>query len=119
MERDKQSLTDQFTITSETLEVVKADTKSVKKVIDEQSSKVKESLERLDNTLKDLEIQETKRDTEIKTIREEIDTIRDLIPKVMIFLCFHIIIFILFLDYLCHLYYPLILCYSHHLCLYN
>ncbi|CAG8486271.1 193_t:CDS:2 [Diversispora eburnea] len=81
LERDKQSLTDQFTMTSETLDVVKADTKSVKKIIDEQSLKVRESLERLDNTLKDLEIQEGKRDTEIKTLKEEIDTIRDLIPK--------------------------------------
>ncbi|RHZ77925.1 hypothetical protein Glove_168g237 [Diversispora epigaea] len=83
LERDKKSLTDQFTIASETLDVVKADTKSVKKIIDEQSSKVKESLERLDNTLKDLAIQEGKRDTEIKTLKEEIDTIRDLIPKLL------------------------------------
>ncbi|CAG8499454.1 2708_t:CDS:2 [Acaulospora colombiana] len=83
LERDKQFLSDQFTITSETLDIVKADTKVARKNIDEQSSRIKETLETLDSLLKDMKVQEGKRDNDLKNLKEDVDAIRNLIPKLI------------------------------------
>ncbi|CAG8494342.1 1751_t:CDS:2 [Acaulospora morrowiae] len=83
LERDKQFLSDQFTIASETLDIVKADTNVARKNIDEQSSRIKETLETLDNLLKDMKVQEEKRDNDLKILKEDVDAIRNLIPKLI------------------------------------
>ncbi|CAG8634524.1 1814_t:CDS:2, partial [Racocetra fulgida] len=81
LDRDKQLLTDQFTTASETLDTVKLDIQLVKKSIEEQSFKVREALERLDNMLKNLKDHEIKKEAELRNLKEDVDTIRDLIPK--------------------------------------
>ncbi|CAG8651511.1 12309_t:CDS:2 [Ambispora leptoticha] len=83
LENDKQALSDQFTFTSERLDLVKTDTNIVRRSIEETSLGVKEALESLDTVLKDLKQQEIKRDTDIKSLQEEIKTIHELIPKIL------------------------------------
>jgi peroxin-14 len=83
LERDKQALSDQFTAASETLDVVKSDTQVVKKTIEEQAYKVKESIETLDKMMNDIKQQEIKREADLKVLKEEVDAIRELIPKVL------------------------------------
>lgn len=82
LERDKQALNDQFTAASETLDIVKSDTQIAKKTIEEQAYRVKESLETLDKMMNDIKQQEVKREADMKTLKEEVDAIRELIPKV-------------------------------------
>jgi len=86
LEMDKQVLSDQFTAASETLDVVKSDTQVVKKTIEEQAYKIKESLETLDKMMSDIKQQEIKREVVLKSLKEEMDGIRDLIPKVPYFM---------------------------------
>ncbi|CAG8459802.1 1985_t:CDS:2 [Scutellospora calospora] len=83
LNRDKQLLTDQFTTASDTLDTVKLDIQLVKKGIEEQSLKVRESLEKLDNMLKNIQDNEIKKEAELRNIKGDIDTIRDLIPKLL------------------------------------
>jgi peroxin-14 len=82
LERDKQALNDQFTAASETLGIVKSDTQIAKKTIEEQAYRVKESLETLDKMMNDIKQQEIKREADMKLLKEEVDAIRELIPKV-------------------------------------
>ncbi|CAG8799440.1 11544_t:CDS:2 [Gigaspora margarita] len=82
LDRDKQLLTDQFTTASETLDTAKHDIQLVKKSIEEQSFKVREALERLDEMLKNLKDHEIKKEAELRNLKDDVDTIRDLIPKV-------------------------------------
>ena len=84
LEQDKQALSDQFTAASETLDVVKSDTQIVKKTIEEQTYKVKESLETLDKMMSDIKQQDLKREDYLKNLKEEVDAIRELIPKVLL-----------------------------------
>ncbi|RIA85028.1 peroxisomal membrane anchor protein conserved region-domain-containing protein [Glomus cerebriforme] len=83
LERDKQALNDQFTAASETLDVVKSDTQIVKKTIEEQVYRTKESLETLDKMMSDIKQQEIKREADLKILKEEVDAIRELIPKLL------------------------------------
>ncbi|KAF0424053.1 peroxisomal membrane anchor protein conserved region-domain-containing protein [Gigaspora margarita] len=83
LDRDKQLLTDQFTTASETLDTAKHDIQLVKKSIEEQSFKVREALERLDEMLKNLKDHEIKKEAELRNLKDDVDTIRDLIPKLL------------------------------------
>ncbi|CAG8464123.1 18446_t:CDS:2 [Dentiscutata erythropus] len=83
LERDKQLLTNQFTTASETLDTVKNDIQLVKKSIEEQSSKVRETLESLDKMLKNLKDHEMKKEAELRNLKDDVDTIRELIPKLL------------------------------------
>ncbi|CAG8507776.1 3308_t:CDS:2 [Funneliformis mosseae] len=83
LEMDKQALSDQFNAASETLNDVKSDTQVVKKTIEEQVYKVKESLETLDKMMSDIKQQEAKRDSDLKILKEDMDAIRDLITKLL------------------------------------
>ncbi|CAJ0645021.1 6517_t:CDS:2 [Entrophospora sp. SA101] len=74
-------LIDQFTTTMEKLEVVKADAQLVKNTIDEQVVKVKGTLDNLDDVLRNLREKDDKRDVEIKRLKEYVNEIRDLVPK--------------------------------------
>ncbi|RIB27025.1 peroxisomal membrane anchor protein conserved region-domain-containing protein [Gigaspora rosea] len=81
LEHDKQSFSNQLTTTTEILDVMKFDTQIIKKSIKEQSFEVKKILEMLDNVLSDLKYYEGKKDIELETLKEDMDSIRDLIPK--------------------------------------
>ncbi|CAI2163643.1 12432_t:CDS:2 [Funneliformis geosporum] len=83
LEMDKQALNDQFNAASETLNDVKSDTQIVKKTIEEQVYKVKESLETLDKMMSDIKQQEVKRDADLKILKEDMDAIRELITKLL------------------------------------
>ncbi|RGB33468.1 peroxisomal membrane anchor protein conserved region-domain-containing protein [Rhizophagus diaphanus] len=83
LERDKQALNDQFTAASETLDIVKSDTQIAKKTIEEQAYRMKESLETLDKMMNDIKQQEVKREADMKILKEEVDAIRELIPKLL------------------------------------
>jgi len=83
LENDKKALSNQFTTATERLDLVKQDTLVVRQQIEEQSLSVKQSLDTLNAVLEDLKQQEIKRDVEIKSLREEIDTVKDLIPKIL------------------------------------
>ncbi|CAJ0847535.1 3039_t:CDS:2 [Entrophospora sp. SA101] len=65
----------------EKLEVVKADAQLVKNTIDEQVVKVKGTLDNLDDVLRNLREKDDKRDVEIKRLKEYVNEIRDLVPK--------------------------------------
>jgi peroxin-14 len=84
LERDKQALSDQFTSASETLDIVKSDTQIVKKTIEEQAYKVKESLETLDKMMSDIKQQEIKKEDYLRNLKEDVDSIREMIPKVLL-----------------------------------
>ncbi|CAG8625636.1 13248_t:CDS:2, partial [Dentiscutata heterogama] len=83
LEQDRQSFSDQLTTTTEILDVMKFDTQIIKKSIKEQSFEVTNILEILDNVLKDLKCYEENRDIELGTLKEDMDSIRDLIPKLL------------------------------------
>ncbi|KAG9288478.1 hypothetical protein G9A89_015684 [Geosiphon pyriformis] len=81
LENDKKALGDQFTTTSERLDLVKADSDFVRKHIEELATHTRESLVSLDNVLKELKQQESKRDTDIEALRKEVDHIKSSIPE--------------------------------------
>ncbi|CAG8750799.1 28630_t:CDS:2 [Dentiscutata erythropus] len=83
LEQDRQSFSDQLTTPTEILDVMKFDTQIIKKSIKEQSFEVTNILEILDNVLRDLKCYEEKRDIELGTLKEDMDSIRDLIPKLL------------------------------------
>ncbi|KAF0532748.1 Peroxisomal membrane anchor protein [Gigaspora margarita] len=81
LDNDKQSFSNQLTNTTEILDVMKFDTQIIKKNIKEQSFEVKKILKTLDNVLGDLKYYEGKKDKELEILKEDMDSIRDLIPK--------------------------------------
>ncbi|CAG8485572.1 2014_t:CDS:2 [Paraglomus brasilianum] len=83
LERDKRALTSQFDSATETLDTVKSDTQVARKHVEEQSAVIKQSLENLDVLLKAVRDNDEKREVAIKSLKEEIDAIKDLLPKLL------------------------------------
>ncbi|CAG8585157.1 5370_t:CDS:2, partial [Cetraspora pellucida] len=83
LEHEKQLFSDQFTTTTASLDVLKFDTQIIKKSLKEQSFEVNKILEILDNVLRDLKYYEERKDIELGNLKEDMDSIRDLIPKLL------------------------------------
>ncbi|CAG8497838.1 940_t:CDS:2, partial [Racocetra fulgida] len=83
LEHDKQLFSDQFTTTIANLDVLKFDTQIIKKSLKEQSFEVTKILKILDNVLRDLKSYEEREDIELENLKEDMDSIRNLIPKLL------------------------------------
>jgi hypothetical protein len=82
LERDKKAIADQYTSAADRLDAVRADTQFVRKEVEDNSASVRESLTALASTLEELRANDGKRDIDVSSLREQVDAIRDMIPKV-------------------------------------
>jgi peroxin-14 len=76
---------EQLTTASTALNDVKEETTSVMRAIDGQATKVNEALALVETTLKELKEADDKRDEELKSLKEDVESIKTLIPKVCLF----------------------------------
>ncbi|KAK9768580.1 peroxisomal membrane protein pex14 [Basidiobolus ranarum] len=82
LEAEKKKIDQQFQEASETLNIVKKDTEDVLKHVEAQTTEVKTSLESMAEILNQLKGQDTDRDVELKTLREELEKVKNTIPEV-------------------------------------
>ncbi|ORX94694.1 hypothetical protein K493DRAFT_301906 [Basidiobolus meristosporus CBS 931.73] len=83
LEAEKKKLDQQFQEASETLNTVKKDTQDVLKHVETQSTEVQTSLESMSAILSQLKSQDTDRDVELKTLREELEKVKNAIPEML------------------------------------
>lgn len=83
LEQDKAALAAQFDEAAALLSSLQNDTNELKKSQDEQQKKVDEVLKEVETVVADVKSQTTRREDEIRSVRNEIDTIRELIPKAL------------------------------------
>src|SRR5690349_11557341 len=80
---DKQVLSDQIAITSDKLDTVKYDTQLIRKYSEEQSMSMRETLIALEKLLRGLQANDIKRDKDLRVLKEDVDAIGEMIPKVL------------------------------------
>lgn len=73
---------DQLSTASTALTAVKEETTSVMRAIDSQATKINDALALVETTLKELKEADDKRDEEFKSLKEDVENIKNLIPKV-------------------------------------
>lgn len=83
LEADKESLNAQFDAAAKLLEELQADTSSVKTAVEEQKAKVDETIDELESVIKELKEGDEKREEDFKNLKSELDTVREMIPKLM------------------------------------
>ncbi|ORX46340.1 hypothetical protein DM01DRAFT_1339658 [Hesseltinella vesiculosa] len=83
LEEDRQKLDDQFQAVENSLKEIKEQTSEALASVSEQSNKVEESLENLDTILKELKQGDEQRDEEFKSIKSEIEQLKELVPKMI------------------------------------
>jgi len=82
LEADKALIAAKFDEAQEILDSLKAQTAELKQEQEKQSQKVDEALRSVDDTVKELRESATRRETDLRTFKSDIDNIRELIPKV-------------------------------------
>lgn len=70
-------------IVEDSLKEIKEQTNTALTTVSSQSKKVDESLTSLETVLKDIEEADTKRDKEFTSVKNDIDALKDLVPKVI------------------------------------
>ncbi|KND03142.1 uncharacterized protein SPPG_02205 [Spizellomyces punctatus DAOM BR117] len=83
LEASNAQIASQLESTSSVLEVVKEETSEVMKAVDAQAVKVSKALEGMVDTLKALREKDERRDKELEELKGDIDSIRDMIPKML------------------------------------
>lgn len=68
------------------LKEIKEQTNTALTTVSSQSKKVDESLTSLETVLKDLEEAESKRDKDFTNVKNDIEALKELVPKVFLFL---------------------------------
>lgn len=71
-------------IVEDSLKEIKTQTNEALNSVSEQSKKVEESLNSLETVLKDLKDSDQQREEEFKGVKDEVDSLKELVPKVMI-----------------------------------
>jgi len=83
LEADKKDLEDKFKTTSTSLTTVREQTASLLATLEDQNQQVKESTQSMDASLKELIKTGKDREAEIKTLKEELEKIKESIPKLV------------------------------------
>ncbi|CAO3703792.1 unnamed protein product [Rhizopus stolonifer] len=83
LEEDKEKLNAQFQTVEDSLKEIKEQTNTALTTVSSQSKKVDESLTSLETVLKDIEEADTKRDKEFTSVKNDIDALKDLVPKAL------------------------------------
>ncbi|ORZ23973.1 peroxisomal membrane anchor protein conserved region-domain-containing protein [Absidia repens] len=83
LEEDKEKMDDQFQAVEDSLKEIKTQTNEALDSVSEQSKKVEESLTSLETVLKDLKDGDEQRDEEFKNVKEEVESLKELVPKML------------------------------------
>lgn len=75
-----------YSIVEDALKEIKEQTNTALTTVSSQSKKVDESLTSLETVLKDLEEAESKRDKDFTNVKNDIEALKELVPKVFLFL---------------------------------
>ena len=81
-EADKDALSAQFDAAEAILKEIQAETKYMHTALQEQTSKINQTTEEVGSAVRELRDNDVKTRTEIQEIKEEIVSIRELLPKV-------------------------------------
>jgi len=68
------------------LSSVKSESKEVVKAIESHADDLEKTLSQLELTLSELRKADQKRDEQLSSLKDEVDNIRDMIPKVMLYI---------------------------------
>ncbi|SAM09008.1 hypothetical protein [Absidia glauca] len=83
LEEDKEKLDEQFQAVEDSLKEIKTQTNEALTSVSDQSKKVEESLTSLETVLKDLKDGDQQRDEEFKSVKEEVESLKALVPKML------------------------------------
>lgn len=81
-ETDQQALTAQFDEIAKLVASIDADTASQRTLLEEQSQKVDSALDKLQIAIKETKDAEAKTKADLRDIREEVNNVREMLPKV-------------------------------------
>ncbi|KAI8979854.1 peroxisomal membrane anchor protein conserved region-domain-containing protein [Mycotypha africana] len=81
LEEDKEKLDAQFEAVENSLKDIKDQTNTALTTVSSQSKKVDDSLASLESVIKELKEGESQRDEEFKSIKTQIDALKELVPK--------------------------------------
>jgi len=82
LENDKALITAKFDEAQQTLDLLKSQTAELKESQEQQRKKIDEALESVEKAVADLEESGKRREADIRSFKADIDSIRELIPKV-------------------------------------
>jgi peroxin-14 len=82
LEADKTLITAKFDEAQQILEALKAETTELKESQEKQRQKVEETLQSVEKAVSELQESGSRREADIRGLKADIDTIRELIPKV-------------------------------------
>jgi peroxin-14 len=83
-ESDSAELTAQFDAVAASLKEIQEDTTSMRTAAEEQKRTVEQSVQEVDASVKELKSGEMKTRDELREIRAEVDSIRELLPRVRV-----------------------------------
>ncbi|ORY93503.1 peroxisomal membrane anchor protein conserved region-domain-containing protein [Syncephalastrum racemosum] len=83
LEEDKEKLDAQFQAVEDSLKEIKDQTNDALVKVSSQSDKVDESLAMLEGVLKDLKQGDALRDDEFKSVKADVDSLKELVPKML------------------------------------
>lgn len=81
-EEDKDAMAAQFDAAEALLREIQAETTAVRVAVEEQNEKVTKVTEEVANVVKDMREGEAHTRNEMREIREEVNTVREMLPKV-------------------------------------
>ncbi|KAI0704949.1 hypothetical protein BC835DRAFT_1403872 [Cytidiella melzeri] len=82
-EEDRDSLTAQFDAAEALLKEIQAETSAVRAAVEEQREKIDKTTSDVDAAVKEMREGESKTREELASIREEVNTVRDMLPKMI------------------------------------
>ncbi|OUM69424.1 hypothetical protein PIROE2DRAFT_23069, partial [Piromyces sp. E2] len=83
LQDNNEQLTKQLNVASEALNSTKIETQAAIKLMDEQGEKIKTFMDTLTKSLNGLKEADEKRDEEIRTIKNDLENVKTLIPKMI------------------------------------
>ena len=86
LEIERKRIDEQLSSASSAIAAVKDETEQVVKAMESQATKVNSSLDTMHTILKDLRDLDDKRDIEFRTLRDDMENIKTMIPKVPLLL---------------------------------
>lgn len=84
-EADRDALTAQFDAAEALLKEIQEETAAVRAAVEEQKAKVDAATEEVAEVVKDMKEGEARTRDEMREIRQEVDNVRDMLPKVWAF----------------------------------
>ena len=82
LSKDRTTMTAQFDAAEALLKEIQADTAAVRAAVEEQKERVDKTTEEVEAVVKEMHENETKTRDEMREIRDEINNVREMLPKV-------------------------------------